>query len=134
MPKDNKLISALSMAVIRKFIDMSAVEYYRQNRAELYALLDRANYRFDCESQRWVERKFKKRRSARIKVTERHGGDIALVRIIAPSSQIDYIISQMNELLPCLNAEITSISKRYPGSGTWDRVYLRVKFNGGDHV
>lgn len=140
MAKNNKLIAGITLAIIRKLISRESAAYYEENRNELYAILDRANFRFNNDKQLWVERKFKKRRSPRVKVvsskpdnTENGGSHfIALVRVIAPQSEIEYIIAQMNELFPCLNAEVIGTSKRYPGNGTWDRVYLRVRFGGNN--
>lgn len=131
--RNNKIISAISTALINRLIDISNAEYYQNNREELYAILDRANMRFSNDKQTWVERTFKKRRASRVKATARRspktGNDYALLRIIAPSENMDYILSQMNELIPCLNGEVVSESKRYPGDGTWERVYLRVRFS-----
>lgn len=137
MAKDTKLISAMSLAIIKKLIGVDSAEYYRENRNELYAILDRANYRFHNDKQQWVTRKFKKRRvSTRVRAETRSfssgaGATITLLRVIAPARKMDYILSQMNELFPCLNAEVLSTSKRYPGDGTWERVYLRIRFNEG---
>lgn len=140
MAKNNKLIAGITLAIIRKLISHESAAHYEEHRDELYAILDAANFRFNNDKQLWVERKFKKRRSPRVKVvssrpdnTENGGSDfIALVRVIAPQSEIDYIIAQMSELFPCLNAEVVSASKRYPGNGTWERVYIRVRFSGNN--
>lgn len=138
MAKNNKLIAGITLAIIHKLISRESAAYYEENRNELYAILDRANFRFHNEKQLWVERTFEKRRAPRVKViaepkpdnTESADSDfLALVRVIAPQSRMDYIIAQMNELFPCLNAEMLSVSKRYPGYGTWERVYLRVRFS-----
>lgn len=130
--KNGKLISALSTALLNGLMDIGNAEYYQNNRDELYALLDKAEYRFSNDKQQWVKRTFKKRRATRVKAEARQGKvtgkEYALVRIIAPSQDMDYILSQFAELIPCLNGEITSESKRYPGDGTWERVYLRIRF------
>lgn len=140
MAKNNKLIAGITLAIIHHLISRESAAHYEEHRDELYTILDAANFRFNNDKQLWVERKFKKRRSPRVTVISpepdnaKNGGSdfIALVRVIAPRSEIDYIITQMSELFPCLNAEVISTSKRYPGQGTWERVYLRVRFSGNN--
>lgn len=134
----NKLLSGITLAVVKKFISRESAEFYEENSAALYDLLDRKGWRFHNDRQMWVERKYPKRRPPTVQimkspvpatVQETAKGIVALLRVIAPSSEIDYILSQLNELMPCLDGEIVSTSKRYPGNGTWERVYLKVVFN-----
>jgi len=134
----NKLLSGITLAVVKRLIARDATEYYEQNPTELYALLDGRGWRFHNDRQMWVERKYPKRRSPTVQIMkspvpataqENKKGIVALMRIIAPANEMDYILSQVNELIPCLDGEITTQSKRYPGDNAWERVYLRIVFN-----
>lgn len=138
MSRDTKLISGITLALLKKLITRDSAEFYEQNRMELYALLDRANYVFNNDKQIWRERAHKRRGPAQVKVMQSplpagpgngHLTTLALIRVIAPAEEMDYIIAQLNELFPCLDAEIVSISKSYPSDGHWIRTYLKVQFN-----
>jgi hypothetical protein len=58
--KNNKLIAGITLAIIHKLISRESAAYYEENRSELYAILDRANFRFSSEKQLWIERTFQK--------------------------------------------------------------------------
>jgi hypothetical protein len=134
----NRLLAGITLAIVKKLITRDSAEFYEQNSAELYALLDKNGYRFRTDRQIWVERKFAKRRSPAVQIMESpvpataqetNRGIVALMRVIAPANEMDYILSQINELIPCLDGEIVIQSKRYPGDDSWTRVYLRIVFN-----
>lgn len=134
----NKLIAGITLAIVKKLITREQAEYYEQNMNELYAILDKHNYRFHNDRQMWVERVQKKRRPAQVQVMkspvpatkqEIERGVIALMRVIAHHDEMNYILSQISELIPCLDAEITSTSKPYPNDNNWERVYLRIIFH-----
>lgn len=138
MSRDTKLISGITLAILRKLIAKDSAEYYEQNRQELYALLDRANYIFNNEKRIWRERIQTRRNSPQVKVMQSpmplqngngHISTIALIRVIAPANEMDYILSQLGELFPCLDAEIVHTSKEYQSNGQWVRTYLKVQFN-----
>lgn len=134
----NKLIAGITLAIVKKLITREQAGYYEQNMNELYAILDKHNYRFHNDRQMWVERVQKKRKPAQVQVMkspvpatkrELERGVVALMRVIAPHDAMEYILSQINELIPCLDAEITSTSKPYPNDNNWERVYLRIIFH-----
>jgi hypothetical protein len=134
----NKLLSGITLAVVKRLIARDATEYYEQNPTELYAILDVQGWRFHTDRKMWVERKYQKRRPPTVQIMktpvpataqETKRGIVALMRVIAPANELDYILSQINELIPCLDGEITTQSKRYPGQNAWERVYLRIVFN-----
>jgi len=134
----NKLLSGITLAVIKKIIARDSAEFYEQRPTDLYALLDKRGYRFHNDRQMWVERKYPKRKPAQVQIMqspvpatrqETAKGIVCLMRLIAPSSDMDYILSQVNELLPALNGEVVSTSKAYPSGNAWERIYLRVIFH-----
>lgn len=137
MSRDNKLVAGITLAIIKKLIARDSAEYYEQNRNDLYAILGKAGWVYDNSKRMWKERTIFGRKSP-VKVmnspvpTAANNGhrvaSIALIRVIAPREEMDYILSQLNELFPCLDGEIQSTSREYQGDGNWVRVYLKVEF------
>lgn len=139
MSRDNKLVAGITLAIIKKLIARDSAEYYEQNRNDLYAILDKAGWIYDYSKSIWKERTIYGRKSP-VKVMNspvpaaanngRNTTTLALIRVIAPSNEIDYILSQLSELFPCLDAEIISTSKPQPTRGSsWERIYLKVQFH-----
>lgn len=137
MSRDNRLISGITLAIVKKLITRDSAEYYEQNRNNLYAILDKAGWIYDSEKRIWKERTIFGRK-APVKVMNSPVPDaannghkpisIALIRVIAPGDDMDYILSQLNELFPAIDGDILTTSKEYQANGTWVRVYLKVQF------
>lgn len=135
----NKLLSGITLAVIKKYISRDSAEYYEQNSAELYAILDKKGWRFHNDRQMWVERKYPKRKPPAVQimkspvpatVQEKSRGIVALMRVIAPQPDMDYILNSVQELIPALDGQVVSVSKPYANQESgWQRVYLKVIFN-----